>query len=121
MKEPPPPGVVYKVAAARHQQRLKPMRKIMRAANQLATAGKLHPDSSLAGYATSIKQYAVWTRLEGWNRDAFFKHFLERTRKNALAMKAPWTEAVETQVKKLLPNRWDDIQAVLKASDAPAR
>ena len=63
----------------------------------------------------------MWTRLEGWNRDAFFKNFVERTRKNALAMKQPWTDAVESQVKKLLPNRWDDIQAVLKASDALAR
>jgi cell wall-associated NlpC family hydrolase len=121
VKEPPPPGTVYKVADAKQQQRLKPMRRIMRAANQLATASKLHPDSSIAGYATSIKQYAVWTRLEGWNRDAFFKNFVERTRKNALAMKQPWTDAVESQVKKLLPNRWDDIQAVLKASDALAR
>lgn len=120
-KLPPPPGTVYKVAAAKQQQRLKPMRHIMRAANQLAAAGKLHPDSSPAAYATSIKQYAVWTRIEKWNRDAFFKNFLERTKKNALAVKQPWSDAVEAQVKKLLPNRWDDIQAVLKASDALAR
>jgi len=120
-KEPPPPGTVYKVAEGRQQQRLKPMRRIIRAANQLAMASQLHPDSSVAGYLTSIKQYALWTRLEGWNRDAFFKSFLERTKKNALALKQPWTDAIEAQVKKLMPNRWDDIQTVLKASDSLAR
>lgn len=120
-KEPPPAGTVYRVAPAKQQQRFKPMRQIVRKVNELAEAGKLHPDSAPAGYFNFVKQYALWTRLEGWNRDEFFRHFVERTRKNAAAVKQPWTATVEQQVKALLPGRWADIQAVLQAIDAERR
>lgn len=120
-KEPPPPGTLYRVAAAPQQQRLKPMRVIMRAATDLAAAGKLHPDSSPEGYFNFVKQYAVWTRLERWNRDQFAENFIARSKKNAAAVKQPWSSAVERQVRALLPSRWADIQAVLQAADAVRR
>ena len=120
-KQPPPPGTVYRVAAAPQQQRLKPMRVIMRAATDLAAAGKLHPDSSPEGYVNFVKQYAVWTRLERWNRDQFAENFIARSKKNAAAVRQPWSTAVEQQVRALLPGRWADIQSVLQAADAVRR
>jgi DNA-binding response OmpR family regulator/cell wall-associated NlpC family hydrolase len=117
-KDQPVPGTVYRVASAPQQARLRPMRRIIRTAGELAQAGKLHPDSTPASYFDFVKQYAVWTRLEKWDREAFNKNFLERTRKNVEGSRQTWTPAIEKQVRSLLPNRWADIQLVLAASDA---
>lgn len=113
-KDPPPPGTVYRVANAAQQARLKPLRKLLDAADQLSAAGRLHPDTNPATYVNFVKQYAMWTRLEGWNADAFARNFVARTKKNVEAAKQPWTAQVEAEVKKRVPSRWADIQSVLQ-------
>lgn len=79
------------------------------------------PDSSPEGYVNFVKQYAVWTRLERWNRDQFAENVIARSKKNAAAVRQPWSNAVEQQVRALLPGRWADIQSVLQAADAVRR
>ena len=117
-KDQPPPGTVYRVADAPQQERLKPMRQFFRAADDLATAGKLHPDSNPLGYLNFVKQYSLWTRLEGWNQQAFAENFLKRTKSNALSMGQAWTHDAEAAVQKAAAGRWADIQAVMEAAKA---
>jgi len=115
-KPPPAPGTVYRVASAQHQERLKPMRQLLRAADQLAAAGKLHPDSNPQGYLNFVKQYSVWVRLEGWNQAEFLDSLIAKTKETVAATGRPWSSDAEAQLRKAAPGRWADIQAVIEAA-----
>ena len=115
-KSPPPPGTVYRVASPQTQERLKPMRQLFRAADQLAAAGKLHPDSNPQGYLNFVKQYSMWTRLEGWNQREFLDSFIEKTKESMAAAGRPWSSDAEAQLRKAAPGRWADIQAVIETA-----
>ena len=115
-KQPPAAGTVYRVADARIQQRLKPMRQIVRAADRLADAGRLHPDSPAADYLNATKQWAIWVRIGRWKEREFTDRFVERTKENIENVGQRWTGDLEREVRALLPNRWADVQAVLQAS-----
>jgi len=95
------------------QQRLRPLRNVLKAGRELADAGRLHPDSEPKGYADSITQWAIWSQLEGWDEPAFGREFVERTKKNVTELKKPWSKALEQAVRSAIPNRWRDITMVL--------
>lgn len=117
-KDPPPAGTVYRVADARQQERLRPMRHLVRTAEQLAREGRLRFDSDPAEYLTFVKQWTIWTRAERWDLGKFGDQFLARTKKNFAELKRPWTRQIEEQVRALVPGRWGDIQAVIRAAGA---
>ncbi len=113
-KAPPAPGQIYRLAPPAIQERYAPVRDVLRAADDVADT--LQPNSDPATYLNSIRQYAVWTRVEGWDRDAFGEHLLERTKKNAANAGVDWTAAMEKAVSAAVPGRWRDVQAVLRAA-----
>lgn len=115
-KPPPASGTVYRVAAPAHQERLKPMRQLFRAADRLAAAGKLHPDSNPQGYLNFVKQYSMWTRLEGWTQAEFVDSFIRKTRETVAAAGRPWSNDAEAQLRKAAPGRWADIQTVIQTA-----
>ena len=80
-KEPPEQNGLFRVALPEVQEKYKPVRAVIRAGRELAEAGKFHPDSEPKAYMDSIRQYALWTKLEGWNQQQFADHFVERTGK----------------------------------------
>jgi hypothetical protein len=84
----------------------------------LAASGQLHPDTDPTGYADSIKQWAIWSRLEHWTPSDLERNFVDRMRKNVEALGQKWNKNLETQVRQLLPNRMRDIAAVQAAADA---
>jgi hypothetical protein len=117
-KTPPPAGTMYRVADARQQDRLKPLRQLVRAADNLAAARGLHPDSDPAEYLNFVKQYAIWTALERWDLRTFGEQFTARTKKRLETLKRPWTRDVEGQIRGLVPGRWADVQAVVNEAGA---
>jgi hypothetical protein len=79
-KEPPDPDELFRVAPPEVQEQYKPIRAVIRAGRELAEAGKFSPDSEPKAYVESIRQYALWTKLEGWDQQKFADHFVERRR-----------------------------------------
>ncbi len=119
--EPPREGTMFRIAPPDVQRRFEPARYVVPAARKLAGANRLHPDSDRSSYVESIKQYAVWTRLEHWDQAKFGEAFVDRTRKNLLAQRRSWTKDVEKIVRDAIPGRWRDVTAVLEAADAMAQ
>ena len=66
----------------------------------------------MAAYVTSLKQWAVWAKLEKWDSAAFEEHFVEHTRKGVEGNKITWTKALDQRVRQLVPNRWHDLTTV---------
>ena len=117
-KAPPAPGTMYRVADAGAAGRYRPLIRVLEAANGLARQGGLHPDSDPSGYADSIRQWALWARLAGWDAAQFAEAFVSRTRKNVEEMKRPWTPEMEAAIRAAAPGRWRDIEQVLGAAEA---
>ncbi|MCC7416370.1 MAG: hypothetical protein IT176_04450 [Acidobacteria bacterium] len=113
---PPSPGMLFQIASPALQRQFKPAGMIMSAARQLAAAGALSPDSNPRSYLDSIKQYAIWTKFEGWDVKKFGEVLLEKTKAAAAAAKANWTGQMTSALMSAVPNRWRDIQTVLSAA-----
>ncbi|MGD0404766.1 MAG: hypothetical protein ABSB66_16400 [Candidatus Acidiferrales bacterium] len=116
-KEPPEPDQLFRVASPEIQEQYKPVRAVIRAGRELSEAGKFHPDSDPKAYADSIRQYALWTKLEGWDQQKFADNFVERTKKNAEALHMKWTQQMESALRNVVPGRWKDITQVLQRAD----
>jgi hypothetical protein len=112
-KPPPPKGMVYQVAPESIQKRFQSMRSILRAGRALKDAGLLNPDSDPETYATFVQQWALWTRLEGWNFNQFTNELLDRTRKNVESAGVRWTDVMRDGIRDAARNRFNDILAVL--------
>jgi len=123
LKLPPEANMLYRLAPQAVQDKLSPVRAVMQAGRELAAAGKFHPDSDAAAYNDSIRQYALWSKIEGWGEDKFGEVFVEKTKQNALSNKIKWTKQIEQAVRGLVPGRWRDISMVLdeaaKVSNRP--
>ncbi|MBI1874546.1 MAG: hypothetical protein HYS05_11790 [Acidobacteria bacterium] len=117
-KPPPVSGMLFRLAPPQVQQQFQSLRAVLRAGRRLAGAGRLRPDSDPRAYVDAIKQWAVWTRLEKWDVQAFTEHFVARTKENARQVKQPWTRGMEEQLRASVPNRWRDITAVLDEARA---
>jgi hypothetical protein len=116
-KPPPPKGMFYRPAPDAVQRRFQPMRKILEAGRALAESGAFKPDSNPADYATFIRQWALWTRLNNWDLNAFTREFIARTRKNVENLGRQWNTEMEAALKAAAPNRYWDILAVLAEAE----
>ena len=115
---PPSSGMLFRIASQEIQERYRHIGRVLNAADRLAGAGGLHPDTDVKAYVESIKQYATWTRLEKWDLEAFGAAWLDRTKKTAASMKRNWTSTMEQAILSAAPGRWRDIQAILAEADA---
>jgi len=115
-KDAPTRDAVYRVAPPEVQERYKPIRAVIRAGRELAAAGKFHPDGDAADYIISIRQYALWTRLENWNEEKFGEVFREKTKQIAEQSKVEWTKQLDDALRALVPGRWRDISMVLEGA-----
>jgi hypothetical protein len=93
------------------------MRRVLQAAERLEKLGVLKPDSNPIEYVHSIRQWALWTKEQGFNQESFGKAFVDHARKNFAAAKQNWTKQIEAQVIGLVPHRWQDIATVLQEAD----
>jgi hypothetical protein len=116
-KLPPTSGTLYRVADEQMQQRFAPLAGVLRAERKLAAAGLLHPDSDPAAYGESIRQWALWSRIEHFDLKDFEQHFIQYTRKNLEGAGQKWSGDLERGVRQLAGNRWQDITAVWSEAD----
>lgn len=114
---PPTPGMLFQIATPDIQQKFAPARTVLRAGQKLAAAGLLTPDSNPKSYVESIKQYAIWTKLEHWDVKKFTEVWIEKTKANAAALKRNWTGAMENALVGAAPGRWKDIQLILDEAE----
>jgi hypothetical protein len=117
LREPPPEGTMFRVAGPEVQKKFQPMRSILRAARQVLDAGGLTPDSDPEQYFHSIAQWALWTREQGFDAKSFGEAFFERTRKNFEAAGQAWTKPIQETVRALVPNRWKDVERILREAE----
>jgi hypothetical protein len=108
-KHPPAEGTLYRLADETTQQKFEPMRFISRAGEQMQEKKLFHPDSDPKAYMDAIVQYALWSKLEGWNQEQFTSHFVARTKENADALHVKWTSEMENALRAAAPGRWTDI------------
>jgi hypothetical protein len=107
-KLPPRAGSLFRVAAPALQQRYKPSANLLRA-GRFVDPSRYAAQADPARYGQSIQQWALWTKLENWNQDAFTSKFVERTKKNIADMKGRWSGDVEKVVRASAVTRWSDI------------
>ena len=113
LKLPPVAGQLMTVAAPAAQKRFAPLKQVMAAVNRLKRAGQLRPDSAPDSYGDSIKQWAVWTVEQKFNQARFTDAFAAHTKKNIEAAGQQWSRQAEDVIRKVSPNRWQDIVKVL--------
>jgi hypothetical protein len=121
LRKPPAAGTVLRIAAPALQQQYARHAKLLDAALRLKDLGKLAPDSDPADYFHAIRQWAVWTLEERFDARRFADAFIEVTKRNYQAAGTPWTAEVERAFRALTPNRWTDVQAVLKEAGLEVR
>jgi hypothetical protein len=110
----PSAGAIFAVAPPAVQQRYKSVTNVLRSGRLLDRFKRLSPQPDAENYGHSVRQWALWTKLEGWNQDRFTSQFLERTKKNIADMKGKWTKDVEKVVRDSAVTRWTDIGKILQ-------
>lgn len=113
-RDPPPEGAILRIAAPSIQSAYAPHRRVVTAASRVRDEGNLVPDSDPESYFHSIRQWAVWTLAEGFDRPGFEEAFVEHTRKNVEESGRAWNEEMERAVRQLVPGRWADVNKVLE-------
>ncbi len=113
-KAPPMAGQVYRLASARAQADLEPLRYLAAAARRLGARGSLHADVNPGEYEQQLLQWAVWTAREHFNRAAYERAFVEHGRKNLEGAGRKWTKEIEAALQARATNRWPDIVQVLR-------
>jgi hypothetical protein len=120
LRQPPAAGTVLRIAGGALQQQFARHRRVLDAAARLRELGRLKPDSDLEDYAHAIRQWAVWTVEERFDARRFEDAFVQATRRNYEAAAEAWSPQVEQALRGLAPNRWNDIQAVLREAGVEA-
>lgn len=116
LKIPPVAGQVFRVAAAPLQKKYEPVRRILAASRRLYRSGDLNPDIDAKQYFQSIRQWAIWTEEQHFDRESFLDAFIENTRKNMIAAGRKWNPRFATELRRALSGRWSDIQRILRES-----
>ena len=66
-------------------------------------------------YFDAIRQWAIWTREQGFDQRGYTRAFVEHSRKNIVSAGRRWTSDIERAIAALTPARWAAIQQVLRA------
>lgn len=117
-RTPPRAGTLMRIAAAPLQQRFQGVGRILDAVKDLDVQGLLHPDSDIDGYLHAIRQWSIWTDQERLDLTRFGNEFVRTTRANVEQQGGRWSDEVEQAVRRLVPGRWTDVQAVLARAEA---
>jgi hypothetical protein len=117
---PPDQGSMFHVVDAATQGKYGAARDILHASRQLQAANQLQPDSDPLDYFHAIRQWAIWVDEQHYTtRAQYAQAFVERTKKNVVAVKQQWTKQMEETLNQLVPHRWDEIVKILRAAGHP--
>lgn len=113
-KPPPTAGMVMGLADYSVQAQMGPIHQMVRAVRRLHKRGALGADSSAKSRAQTMLQWAIWTREQQFDEAGFSRAFVEHAKKNIAAAGRKWTRDLEQAVTALTPQRWADIQMLLR-------
>jgi len=99
------------------QAQFAPMRAVRRVAEVASKRGYLRPQGDAEAYGRFVTQYAIWSKLEHWDRSRFTEEFVKRTRETAQRSHKSWTNETEQTLRVLAPARWRDVSLVLRAAE----
>jgi hypothetical protein len=116
LKLPPGPNTLLRLAPANVQQKYASMTKVLQSAYRVSKADLLHPDSNPAAYTDSIKQWSLWAVEQNFNQQSFTEAFIGHTRKNVESAGQKWSKDAEAVIRKVSPNRWQDITRILRGA-----
>lgn len=116
LKAPPRPNTLLRLAPQPVQQKYASMTKVLQSAYRVQQAGLLRPDSNPAAYTDSIKQWAVWAVEQRLNERSFTEAFIGHTKKNVEAAGQQFPRQAEDTLRKVSPNRWQDIMKILRGA-----
>lgn len=119
LKAPPRPNTLLRLAPPAVQQKYASMSKVLQSAYRVQQAGLLRPDSNPAAYTDSIKQWAVWAVEQRLNEKSFTEAFIGHTKKNVEAAGQQFPRQAEDMLRKVSPNRWQDITRILRGAGVP--
>jgi hypothetical protein len=117
---PPDQGSMFHVVDAATQRKYSAARDILHASRQLQASNQLQPDSEPQDYYHAIRQWAIWVEEQHFTtRAQYAQAFVERTKKNVVAVKQQWTKEMEDTLNQLAPHRWDEIVMILRVAGHP--
>jgi hypothetical protein len=117
LRKPPAAGTLMRIASADVAAPYAQYSNILDAAERIRDGVGLHPDSDPAEYFHAIRQWSIWTVAERFDPAQFADAFVATTRRTLEAAGEAWTAELEQAVRDLAPNRWTDVQAVLRESE----
>jgi hypothetical protein len=117
LKAPPEAGRMYRLASPDVQAKYANLRHVLQAEERLEQLGRLVPDMDPKEYFHQLRQWALWSKAQGFTSSSFGAAFIDHARKNFAAAKQPWTRAIEAQIASLLPHRWQEIVMVMQEAD----
>jgi hypothetical protein len=117
--KPPERGTMFRVSDQPTQQKFTAAREILRASRRLQDAGALTADSDPREYFHAIRQWAIWVNERSLTLPKYRDAFIERSKKNAEALRRSWSKALEDSLKLLVPHRWDEIAKILREARQP--
>ncbi|MEZ4377698.1 MAG: hypothetical protein R3B35_05375 [Gemmatimonadales bacterium] len=121
LRKPPAAGTLMRIASADVAAPFGRYASILDAAERVRDGVGLSPDSDPTEYFHAIRQWSIWTVAERFDADGFAEAFVSTTRRNLEATGERWTDDLETAVRGLAPNRWSDVQAVLREAGLEPR
>jgi hypothetical protein len=114
-KAPPVAGTVFRIAGPSLQQRFARAERILDASRALRDAGRLVADiGELTDYVDAVRQWAIWTRQEGFDQRRFTEAFVDHAQKNVESNGTRWTRELEGAFRDLSAGRWRAVQSVLE-------
>ncbi len=117
LRLPPAGGTLLRIVSGDAAAPFQPFTGVLDAATRVRDALGLHPDSDPEEYFHAIRQWALWSAEERFDAARFGDAFVATTRHALEAAGQRWDRDVERQVRALVPNRWSDVQAVLREAD----
>jgi hypothetical protein len=120
-KPPPAAGMVMRLADPNRQAAVAPLARIGEAARRLYERGALSREADPKRYVQNLLQWVIWTQEQKFDEPGFRRAFVEHARKNIAGAGRKWTRELEQAVTALTPQRWTDIQSILREADALQR
>jgi hypothetical protein len=115
----PTEGMVFRIADRAAQEANAPVRAILASSCALRDVEALRPASDPSAYFHSIRQWAIWVDENRLDKAGFEDALVEHARRNFVAAGRTWSEEVAAQVRGLVPNRWNDVAAILEGAGRP--
>lgn len=113
-RQPPTAGTLMRIANLEASAPFARFGGILDAAARIRDRVGLNADSDPTEYFHAIRQWSIWTAAERFDAGGFADALVTTTRRTIEDAGGAWSDEMERQVRRLAPNRWTDVQKVLR-------